>query len=211
MSISCPLCLSQHYIHFSSDKRREYLQCKICALVYVEDRFILSPKEEKEIYDLHENDINDSGYIKFLSRLTEPLTKMIAPGCHGLDFGCGPGPALAHMLVEQGFKMDLYDLYYFPDKEILKQKFDFITSTEVIEHIKDSKAFIDQLYCMLKNRGVIGIMTKLVLNQEAFSSWHYKNDQTHIRFFSTETFEWIAREWKMNIQFHGNDVILFEK
>ena len=211
MTNNCPLCHNSNNALFCSDSRREYLRCKNCALVFVEDKYILSPEEEKAIYDLHENDENDQGYRKFLSRLTEPLISLIDPGSKGLDFGCGPGPALAKMLQEQGFEMSLYDLYYFPDKEVLNNKFDFITSTEVIEHIKDSKAFIDQLHSLLKEKGHIALMTKLVLNQEAFSKWHYKNDLTHIRFFSVETFRWISKQWNMKVHFFGNDVIIFEK
>ena len=35
----------------------------------------------------------------------------------GLDFGCGPGPALTLLMEEAGFaKMNLYDPFYFADE-----------------------------------------------------------------------------------------------
>lgn len=114
-------------------------------------------------------------------------------------------------MEEKGFKMNLYDLYYHPQKESLDKQYDFICSTEVIEHIKDSKALLNLFLNCLKENGTIGIMTKLVSSQEAFSNWHYKNDQTHIRFFSKETFEWIAKQWNLSVHFFGKDVIVFTK
>ena len=207
----CPLCKNDHTIAFCEDKKRCYLRCSECLLVFVEDKYLLPQDEEKAIYDLHENKVDDMGYRKFLSRLSEPLLDFLNPGDCGLDFGCGPGPALADMLKSKGFNMNLYDLYYFPDTDVLKSKYDFITSTEVVEHIKDSKALFDKFDSLLNENGVLGLMTKLVIDQKAFSTWHYKNDPTHIRFFSRETFQWIANHWKMNVQYFGNDVIILRK
>ena len=211
MLISCPLCSSKENFLFSEDKRRAYLRCKKCLLVFVEDQYILSESDEKAIYDLHENDVNDQGYRKFLSRLAKPLNEFIPPGSSGLDFGCGPGPALAEMLKEDGHNMSLYDLYYHPNQSSLKQKYDFITSTEVVEHIRDSKELFENFDSLLKGNGVLGLMTKLVIDKDAFSNWHYKNDQTHIRFFSEGTFQWIAKKLGMKVNFFNKDVIIFEK
>jgi hypothetical protein len=54
-------------------------------------------------------------------------------------------------------------------------------------------------------------MTKLVQDYEAFARWHYKNDDTHICFFSRSTFEWLADQWQAELTFAGKDVILFYK
>jgi len=207
----CPLCLNNDISFFCEDKKRVYRRCRQCLLVFVEDKFILSAEDEKAIYDLHENDVNDQGYRKFLSRLVNPLLERLSPGSSGLDFGCGPGPALAEMMKEAGHKMSLYDLYYYPDQSTLEQKYDFITSTEVVEHIKDSQKLFDTFDTLLNDKGTLGLMTKLVIDQNAFSKWHYKNDQTHIRFFSEETFLWIAKKYEMKVNFFNKDVIIFEK
>ena len=46
-------------------------------------------------------------------------------------------------------------------------------------------------------------MTKLVRNQEAFAKWHYKNDLTHVCFFSRATFEWLSDQWQADLEFFG--------
>ncbi|MCK5688960.1 methyltransferase, partial [Myxococcota bacterium] len=57
----------------------------------------------------------------------------------------------------------------------------------------------------------LGIMTKLAQNKDVFSRWHYKNDLTHIAFFSNETMRWLATEWDAEVEIIGKDVILFRK
>jgi hypothetical protein len=38
---------------------------------------------------------------------------------------------------------------------------------------------LERLWGCLRDGGRLGIMTKLVPNQDLFSEWHYKNDLTH--------------------------------
>ena len=59
--------------------------------------------------------MNDAGYRRFLSKLADPLMARLAPGARGLDYGCGPGPALAAMLREAGHEVALYDPFFAPD------------------------------------------------------------------------------------------------
>ena len=52
----------------------------------------------------------------------------------GLDYGCGFAPALANILKSRGFKVELYDPFFFPDKKVFNKQYDFITCTETVEH-----------------------------------------------------------------------------
>jgi SAM-dependent methyltransferase len=187
------------------------MQCGNCKLVFVPVRYHLSPEEEKSEYDLHENDPADSGYRKFLSRLSEPVLKRLNPRQRGLDFGCGPGPALAAMMRDRGHSMDLYDLFYYRDDSVFKKKYDFITSTEVVEHLSHPGLVFTQLFQMLNPGGYLGIMTKLVKDQNAFRKWHYIQDPTHICFFSRLSFDYLADKYSSEIEIIGSDVIIFKK
>ena len=207
----CPLCHNESTTHFHKDKNREYLRCHNCHLVFVPESFHLSKAEEKAEYDLHENSAEDQGYRKFLSRIFDPITTKINASDSGLEFGCGPGPALAKMFKEAGYSIDLYDLYFHPNNEVFEKRYDFITSTEVVEHLRDPNAVLSRLWGLLNKNGWLGLMTKLVIDQESFKNWHYKNDQTHICFFSKETFEWLATKLNAKVEFHGKDVILLQK
>ncbi|PID45783.1 MAG: hypothetical protein CSB47_07400 [Proteobacteria bacterium] len=207
MPAQCPLCNDQHIRHFFRD-HRDYWQCGHCLLLFVEPSQQLAESDEKVRYDLHENDIDNAGYCAFLGKLLEPLAERLPVGARGLDFGCGPGPTLSRLLEKKGFQVACYDKYFRPDADVLEQRYDFITSTEVLEHLRDPKSVINQLVNCLNPRAYLGIMTCLLPKQCDFAGWHYKRDPTHITFYSTETFEWIAEHWHLDLEILGKDVII---
>ncbi|MFT6890736.1 MAG: SAM-dependent methyltransferase [Halioglobus sp.] len=207
----CPLCGGFESLPFYSDKRRTFERCQTCLLVHVSPRYYLDSSAERAEYDKHQNFVQDLGYRKFLSRLADPLLKRLAARAHGLDFGCGPGPALADLLTKAGCTVDLYDVFYEPDQTVLEKYYDFICATEVAEHLHRPGAVFDQLWDLLLPGGYLGLMTKLVRDETAFARWHYKNDPTHVCFFSRETFQWWAVKRGAQIEFIGADVIILKK
>lgn len=210
-SLQCPLCGATNPTIFHQDTQRSYRQCQDCALVFVPEHERVSPSAEKAYYDLHENDPADPGYRRFLSRLVEPLLQRLAPGANGLDFGCGPGPALADMLSEAGMCMSLYDAFYTPNTAVLQRSYDFITCSEVLEHLHQPYLELQRLFAILKPGGWLGIMTKRVRNRAAFAHWHYIRDPTHVCFYSKTTLYWIAERWQVNLELPADDVTLFQK
>lgn len=208
---SCPLCLASDSQPFSRDRRRDYWQCSECQLVFVPSDQRLTIAQEKAEYDLHQNTPDDEGYRQFLSRLVTPLQARLEGGETGLDFGCGPGPALSVMMAEAGWPMDVYDPFYAPNEDCLARSYDFITATEVVEHIHNPAHWLAHLWSMILPGGSLGIMTKQVIDQAAFANWHYKNDLTHVCFFSRETFFYLASQWGARLEFVGDDVIFFKK
>ncbi len=201
--------MSLSSIEFYQDRVRDYLRCQHCALVFVPREQHLSLLAEKALYDLHENRMDDLGYRQFLSRLSQPLLARLAPHAHGLDFGCGPGPLLAKMLAEQGHSVSLYDPFYAEAPELLQQQYDFITCTEVVEHFRQPQPMFELLFGLLKPHGLLGIMTKRVIDAEAFSRWHYKNDPTHICFYSEATLQWLAGKYYRQMVLVDKDVVIF--
>jgi 2-polyprenyl-3-methyl-5-hydroxy-6-metoxy-1,4-benzoquinol methylase len=180
-------------------------------LVFVPPDWHLGADAEKAEYDLHQNNPDDTGYRLFLSRLMRPLAARLAPCARGLDFGCGPGPALARMLRDDGFEVALYDSLYAPDASVLTGLYDFITATEVVEHLRHPGWELDRLWSLLGAKGWLGVMTKLVRDPIAFGSWHYKNDPTHICFYSTQTWKWWATQHGARLEIVGADVILLQR
>lgn len=207
----CPLCDSQQLDDFHQDKFRRYVRCRQCDLVSVPDDYLLSAEQEKAIYDQHQNDAADLGYRRFLSRAWQPLLAYIDGSMQGLDFGCGPGPTISEMAKEKGINMSNYDLYYFNEPQLLTRRYDFITMTEVIEHVADAKQLIAQLDSVMASGSVIAIMTKRAKDEAAFAGWHYKNDLTHIRFYSDNTFKWLAEKLDWRLEFADKDVVLMFK
>ncbi len=209
--ITCPLCDASGSMEFCQDKKRTYFRCGVCSLIFVPPEFYLSIDAEKAEYDLHQNNPGDQGYRKFLSRIFNPVNKRLKPGSHGLDFGSGPGPTLSIMFEEAGHEMDLFDKFYAPDSTLLKRQYDFITATEVVEHLHNPEVELNKLWECLQSGGWLGIMTKFAMGIEEFKNWHYKNDMTHVCFFSENTFKWLAEQWQAKLIFADKDVVLFQK
>ena len=207
----CPLCRVETHDEYYQDQRRNYFSCRICHLVFVPSTHYLSEADEKAAYDHHENSPTDPDYRRFLTRLWAPLQERLPSNSHGLDFGSGPGPTLSVMFEEIGHAVTLYDHFYAHNPTALLQPYDFITATEVVEHLHDPATILWQLWTLLKPGGYLGLMTKLVKDQKAFATWHYKNDLTHVCFFSKSTFVWLADQWQAQLEFFHNDVILFSK
>lgn len=211
MSIACPLCTSHHIEHYHQDKKRAYQRCQQCELIFVPNEYHLAHAQEKQVYDFHENSPQDAGYRKFLNKLLVPLAQRLTPQAEGLDFGCGPGPTIKPMMEEQGFSISNYDIYYANDPAILSRRYDFITCTEAIEHFSQPGKELSLLDSLLESGGFLGIMTKRATTRDAFSKWHYKNDPTHICFFSEKTFHWIANWLNYEVDFPGSDTVILRK
>lgn len=209
--MNCPLCGIDKIALFAVDKRRSYYRCSECGLVFVDKREFLSELEEKNVYDQHQNHSGDAGYRTFLSRLFDPMLESIDAGDHGLDFGSGPGPTLSLMFEEAGYPMAIFDHFYANDASVWEHSYDFISATEVVEHLHRPRVELDRLWSHLKCGGVFGVMTKMVRDAAAFSQWHYKNDPTHVCFFASHTFEWLAHHWQADVEFIGADVVIFRK
>ena len=207
----CPLCHNAAVSLYHQDKKRDYYQCSQCELVFVLPESFLSADQEHAEYLLHENGFDDQGYRQFLSRLTSPLKTRLSPGLSGLDFGCGPAPVLASMLKSEGMSMAVYDPLFYPDQAVLDSRYDFITCTEAIEHFHNPGKEIRLLCKLLKPEGLLAIMTKRVINRKRFASWHYKNDPTHVSFFSEATFHFIAKTYGFTVSFPAADVVFMQK
>ena len=63
------------------------------------------------------------------------------------------------MLIQEGFKVSLYDPFFYPSKDVLTNQYDFITCTETVEHFHDPYKEFNILDDLLKPGGWLGVMT----------------------------------------------------
>jgi hypothetical protein len=209
---SCLLCSSSSD-HFYRDKKREFFHCGHCDLIFVPKKDHLLPFQEKREYDFQENDPSDPDYRKFLNRILVPLERYLAPEMEGLDFGSGPGPTLHLMLQEKGYKVEVFDPFYANHPDRLEREYDFVTCTEVVEHFCNPKASWQVLSSLVKKEGRLAIMTLLCSPEikKNFSSWWYKNNCTHVSFYSFETLQWIAEQFSLQLTHCDDRTALFVK
>lgn len=212
---SCVLCGSTSTQLWHVETRpplagREFHQCLQCHVVFVPSPFHISAADELAIYQQHENSPDDQGYRKFLSRTLDAVLPWLPESAHGLDFGSGPGPVLDIMFAEHGHHCANYDLYFANQPERLQTQYDFITATEVIEHLADPLPIFTQLFECLKPGGVLAVMTQKPTTLQAFARWQYILDPTHITFYRDPSFAWISAHFRAPIVHRGRDVIVFQ-
>ncbi|MBN2526938.1 MAG: class I SAM-dependent methyltransferase [Deltaproteobacteria bacterium] len=167
----------------------------------------MSNAQEKAHYLNHRNQAEDDGYRRFLARLFNPVNQQLKKRSAGLDFGCGPGPTLHLMFEDAGHKMAIYDSFFFPDKAVLEAQYDFITASEVVEHLHHPREVIEELWRCLRPGGMLAIMTQFVPAGTPFEKWYYKNDETHVCFFSPETFMYLETQLQARLTLHRNVAI----
>ncbi len=209
--MKCPVCRSDKLQFFCEIDEKLYHRCQICSARFLDAKHFLSFEEERAHYETHENDVNDAGYRAFLSRLADPLLKKLPEKQCGLDYGCGPGPALATMLREAGHEVALYDPYYVDDKTVLERAYNFITCTEVVEHFHNPAKEFARLDKLLKPRGWLAIMTCFQTDDARFANWRYRKDPTHVVFFKEETFRTLAKHWGWYCEIPAKDIVLLQK
>ena len=207
----CLVCRGVSTHHFLSVGLRDYWRCPACKATFLDPDQRLGPADEHGHYMHHQNMPDDPRYRRFLAKLSEPLKERLGTKMTGLDFGCGPGPALAAVLSEAGHSMMLYDPFFFPNRFALEQTYDFITCTEAAEHFFDPAEEFDRFDAMLRPGGWLAVMTCFQTDDDRFAEWHYRKDPTHVVFYRAATFAVIAGQRGWTCDSPVKDVVLIRK
>ena len=208
---NCIVCDSNLVKSFNTSDDLMYWLCNFCETIFLHKEHRIDKSAEKKRYLEHENSIDDKNYRTFLSKLANPLKNKISTPSKGLDFGCGHGPALADIFRKDNYSMDLYDPFFFPNKEVFFKKYDFITCTETVEHFFNPKKEFDLINTLLKKGGWLGVMTSFLTTNDAFDSWYYRRDPTHVVFYAEKTFKVIAQQRDWDFEIIAKDIVLFNK
>ncbi len=195
MSKKCIICGSTTWSFHHTIFDVDYHVCDHCEFIFKNPGDLILPDHEFEIYESHENSIEDSRYVAYFKRFLDAAVFPFENGERkGLDFGSGPSPVLSMILErDYGYEMDIYDLFYAPEKVYEGKTYDLITSTEVIEHLADPLVHFQTMKEAMKDNGILSIMTQFHKHDvEHFRTWHYMRDRSHISFYRRKTFMKIA-------------------
>jgi SAM-dependent methyltransferase len=206
----CPLCGGADTDPYHVDRKGEYSRCRVCALVFLHPEHRPTPLREVMRYQEHNNDAGDPRYVAFLRRLGDPMLSRLPAGARGLDFGCGPAPALATLLTDAGRPTAAYDPLFHPADHLLLGAYDFVTCTEVVEHLHDPAGTFRLFGRLLPGGGLLGVMTRFYGHEAPFAEWGYRRDPTHVCFYREETMRWIAAEHGWGVEFPRLHVAIFD-
>ncbi len=209
--VMCPLCFNKEsFVVVEGPDSRMYRECKKCSLIFTESRFLPSKESERKRYLTHNNGIQYKGYINFLNQAIEPALPLLTNKMQGLDFGCGPEPTLSVLLEKKGFSCDNYDPFFFP--EMPGDAYDFVFATECFEHFFFPEKEIQRIKNLLKPEGILIVMTETWKSAEAFKTWYYPKDFTHVSFYHNQTFDFIAAKFGFKaIESNKERVMILQK
>ena len=209
----CKLC--QHKIEWFCDYfkvPKSFYQCTNCRAIYRDSKTFVDEETEEKRYRTHNNDVYDERYQKFVSPITNAVSEDFSQTAKGLDYGCGTGPVATFMLEKKAYDITLYDPFFYPDTSYENEQYDFIICCEVMEHFFNPKTEFQKLKNLLKPNGKLYCKTKMITDDfsvEAFKNWHYKNDPTHVFFYSPKTLKVIQQQFDFKSVTFDEKLIIF--
>ncbi len=189
-----------------------YGWCPVCHGVFMDRMSLPDERKEKAEYLIHNNDVSDPRYRNFVRPLVDLISAEHGQSTGGLDFGAGTGPVITRMLNEQGYSMNLWDPFFHPDEAPLQQKYGFIVACEVVEHFHHPHSSFQLLSRLLADGGSLYCRTSLLDGKTDFARWRYRQDITHVFFYSEHTVNWIARNiLKCSCTIHDRNIFSFSR
>src|SRR5512133_3462115 len=143
--MNCKVCGSGDIKFYVRNKKREFLRCSRCELVFVPEQFYLTIEQERKRYDLHHNSIENKGYEEFLEKIVTVIYDRFPVDYTILDFGSGVHAVLGTILDKKGYACESYDPLFNIHCNNDALTYDIIVICEVIEHLRvlqDDLAFI---------------------------------------------------------------------
>lgn len=219
--MKCKCCNSQNLNCLKIQKK--YYFCNDCHSAFLNNDDFVSEQKEIERYSLHNNDLSDNGYKQYLEKFLSKIIEYAGNKGNFLDYGSGPNPCLVELIKQN---KDLYqfndingwDLYYTKDFIPNKQNYDIISCLEVAEHFKNPVNDLSNIYSLLRNQGKLVLQTQF-LNcdnfndfSEFFRKWWYKEDCTHVMFYSKKGIELCATKIGFKVlPSNEKNIVILEK
>jgi SAM-dependent methyltransferase len=208
--MKCSLCQTDADF-FYRGRIGEYSRCPVCRGIFLSPEYFLDASEEKSRYETHNNDVTDLRYQKFVTPMVDEIVNSFSTNHKGLDFGCGTGPVIEHLLRQKGFSVDLYDPFFRNNQSVLTKKYDFIACCEIIEHFQKPDREFQLLFSLLNPGGKLFCMTDFYRDNTDFKNWNYKEDATHVFFYHKDTLKFILENFGFVSHQVKNRLVIFEK
>ena len=181
----------------------DYFRCDHCSWIALTLDKRLDKHAEKAHYALHENTMENQGYVAMFETFLAFIDTHAENYHHVLEYGCGPGPVLAQLLEQKHKHVTCHDPYFMPNPQWETRHYDVITCTEVFEHLAHPFDVLASLRQRLAPQGHLALMTHFHYDDPTrFKTWFYKQDPTHIGFFTPKTFEIMAAKLGLHVKAH---------
>lgn len=210
---TCKICGGSTVLLEDMQLKLTYALCEKCGFIYKNKDYHLQLNEEHKLYLNHNNNLESEGYVKIFADLIDKQIKPLNISGKILDFGSGPGPVLKLLLERVGYQVYDFDPFFNNNSEYLDNKYQLITTTEVAEHFTDPIKEFGHLVSLLEENGYLLVMTKLrKMPIPIFLDWWYRRDETHIAFYTDQSFEILASQFDLKVVYSNHEnIVLLQK
>lgn len=176
------------------DRRSAFHRCLACSFVFRDHAYLPTAEAERARYTLHRNDRSDVGYLAFLNEAIDRALTDAGEGVERvLDWGSGPSAVGTELLRERGFQTDSWDPFFAADRRPAAAAYDLIVCIEAAEHFFSPFDEFQRLASFLRPGGSLSVRTLFVpSSDDLFLRWWYKEDPTHVSFYSEAAFSALA-------------------
>lgn len=209
--MNCLLCNCTTVQPYEIIRAARFFTCTNCHIVFRDPEQFFDAKSEMKRYQKHTNDVLDPGYQNSVKTMIEIATSQYNNTASCLDFGAGEAPIVSYLLALKSYEPELWDPFFHPDTSVLQKQYDFITCSETIEHFYHPLREFQLMYEILKPKGTLYCKTALLPEKSAFADWYYKNDHTHVVFYSPESINWIQKKVGFSSFKIVEDIQIFQK
>lgn len=158
-------------------------------------------------------------FLASIVRYPEILNAGFCNSWRFFDYGSGPEPALVSLLREKGFEARGWDPFFAPEEKCYPGGADIVTCLEVAEHFSDPEKDFAALSSCVTPGGFLALGTHLlddlsyrdqvpvaaldgkpennVSDPEryaAFCTWWYRQDPTHVSFYTKKALVLLAQK-----------------
>ena len=194
--MTCRVCGGTSPLYYENG--RQFFRCSACDFIFSD--LAVSRRQEEQHYKGQWGLAEPQSWRSKAELLLNLILQYTDPRSI-LDFGSGCG-GLTEALRGLGISTTPLEpmIHGFLKDQHYAQPFDAIVGVEVIEHLPDPLGELRELEKVLAPGGVMVFSTLLTnpfidhpQSRELFSDWWYKDDPTHVGFFSNRTLDTLSR------------------
>jgi 2-polyprenyl-3-methyl-5-hydroxy-6-metoxy-1,4-benzoquinol methylase len=222
---TCSICAGQHHTHFVRQDGYDYVACDNCGFVFLDP--MPDPDRLHQIYNEDEGAISVGSYPKARSRMRRAMLRALRLLPYyfrreAIDVGCGGGfvvEAMRRLGARSASGLDIsapaiaFARSSFPKATFYEEtfgpflarglQFDFLHSSEVIEHIGAVHEYMNFLSAIARPGARLFITTPDIGHPtvpQPVTSWDMLSPPRHVHFFTEKTLETL-------FDAHGFDIV----
>ena len=216
--MSCLICNGDLLPFFSKTfnsfflKRVSYVKCSNCGLVVSETHFQMSKAKWQELNQQYHKgffgtnaNVDDPKWVQRLENQKDAIVKLatlkiISKDKPWVDWGAGDGKLSDLVLKDAGMSLLKYDKYvgkgplgFLSYKELKAQKYSFVITTSVFEHVRSIEP-LEEINDLVAPNGILATHTMVMEQIPSNPKWYYLLP-VHCTFYTNKSMQILFDKW----------------